>query len=817
MGAKPYRIIGAYDSETCNIHDVIGAKAFPILHQLGLLDCPIEQISADDVESHTNIELYRRTYQLATRLDDLAEGVYDYVPVIVCHNLSFDMWPLAGWLNSHSVRVLAKSRQKPITFTILDDSGNACLVLWDTLVFSQQSLAQMGRDCGYTKAVGDWDYNLIRTPETPLADSELNYAKRDIYALLSWISWFLKRNPDIDPNKLGLNVVTKTGVVRERIKRRYDQVKGAGHKYNAGRYWHYLTKREQPKTDDELFTMHACTRGGFTFIASNCASIPYECDAGRHVYGYDAVSMHPSQMVAHRYPVRFESANPEILDIDFRIIVKTPLDYVLTNFAKPFPVAFNACFRFVNLRLKHGSIFEREGIATLASARFSRGRYELNEDNEQGQRFNDHMTSQGYKDEAVNPVFAFGKLESADVCDLWLTEIEAWILSRVYDYDSASAICGYETGRFERPADIVSLSVMGFYKAKNVYKRARTEYKQNGHISPKTANALTAVNIAPVIIRGMLDGALTDEDIDNGYQAVKADLNSLFGIQATKEYRQSTELTSTGIAYIGDMGICNAPKNPKALYQFGQRIVAWSRLAQVLVIELAEPHIIGVINGDTDSVKFLMDDAKRGALDDALFRYAQALDSAKHENMTRVRSSYARYYDELADIGHYECEFVSSSYCAAWNKAYCTYDVDPRDNQRHFHFTIAGIPARRGLDAFADGLASKGMSFGEICDICLGYNVSYTYSLLKLNARSFPEWLSVYHAPVVDYLGNKCQVTEPCALAIYPMTKVINDTSNPANAQNYARAKRNRNSVNHDAKMLMYDNGNPIIIGFEYD
>ena len=170
MGAKPYKIIGAYDSETTNIHDAIGAKAFPILHQLGILDCPIEQVSADDVESHTDIELYRHTYQLANRLDEIAEGVYDHVPVIVCHNLSFDMWPLAEWLNSHSVRVLAKSRQKPITFTILDDSGNARLVLWDTLVFSQQSLAQMGRDCGYLKAVGEWDYSLIRTPETPLPE-----------------------------------------------------------------------------------------------------------------------------------------------------------------------------------------------------------------------------------------------------------------------------------------------------------------------------------------------------------------------------------------------------------------------------------------------------------------------------------------------------------------------------------------------------------------------------------------------------------------------------------------------------------------------
>ena len=35
---KPYRIVGAYDSETTNIYSPIGASAFPILHQLGFME-----------------------------------------------------------------------------------------------------------------------------------------------------------------------------------------------------------------------------------------------------------------------------------------------------------------------------------------------------------------------------------------------------------------------------------------------------------------------------------------------------------------------------------------------------------------------------------------------------------------------------------------------------------------------------------------------------------------------------------------------------------------------------------------------------------
>ena len=238
---KPfYRIIGAYDSETTNYTENGVVSAFPILHQLGILDgTPVAEITAENVEDHTDIELYRHSFELYERLDAILEARSDFVPVICCHNLAFDMYGLSQWLNRHDVRVLAKSARKPISFTVMNEAGNPGLVIWDTLIFTQQSLERMGNDCGYSKGVGEWDYSLIRTPETPLTLAEVDYSKRDIYTLLAYLGWWIRRNPDIEPSKLALNVVTKTGVVRERRKVRYQNTRGIGRKQNIGRYWLY--------------------------------------------------------------------------------------------------------------------------------------------------------------------------------------------------------------------------------------------------------------------------------------------------------------------------------------------------------------------------------------------------------------------------------------------------------------------------------------------------------------------------------------------------------------------------------------------------
>ena len=798
---KPYKIIGAYDSETSNITKNGMHKAYPILHQLGLLDgTPIEDIGADNVEEHVHMHVYRHAIDLYAKLDELAGETFDYVPVICCHNLSFDMYGLAPWIESKgadTVRVLAKSKRKPITFTIRDEKGNNKLVLWDTLVFSGQALSRMGADCGYTKAVGDWDYTLIRTPDTPLTDEELNYATRDVYALLAWLGWWLRRNPDILPERLGLNVVTKTGVVREIRRVRFDGVKGAGCKYNIGRFWHYLNDKEQPKSDDELYTMHACTRGGLTFVASKSASVPYDLTGtDKTCAGFDATSQHPAQMVSHMYPVGFHETSAEALNYAFRSIGRVTQDKLLDNWQKPFHVAFYAVFEVEGLRLKDGSLFERFGIAPLASARVGKGQG----DDEQFEQFREHAELLGYCDTVVNGTYAFGKLVSAERAFLYLTELAAWELWQAYDFDSVSAVHGYQTRKFVRPSDMAVVSVMQFYKAKNAFKHAREAYYATGTID--NADELKQLGVAPAVVSCMQTGTLSDSEVDSQYLLLKSSLNALFGIEACNEYRRDTVLTSSGIDYVGEFGICNAPKNPKAWYQFGQRIVGWSRIAQICIMQLAEPYIDTVVNGDTDSVKVIIDVASLSALEKSLERYSSALDRAKDIVTLRAKRSYASLYDPLDGIGHYVLEFEADRFCASWNKAYAIQAIDKRDGKRKFAFTLAGIPARAGANDCADYLYRNGQTFEDVCNLMLGYNVTYSHSVVRLNARSFPEWGDSFTGSVTDYQGNTSFVAEPASLALYPMSKTVNDTANAENAGNMVIALQNNQNVNTGRKVI---------------
>lgn len=811
---KPYRIIGAYDSETTNISKGFSKRAFPILHQLGLLDCPIEEVHSSDVEGHVTVSMYRHAVEIYARFDDIAAQELPYVPVICCHNLSFDMWGLSPWLASKQVRVLAKSQQKPISFTILseEDGKTPRLVIWDTLVFAQKSLAYMGDECGYPKLVGDWDYDLVRTPETPLSDEEKAYAAHDIYSLLAWLGYWCRLNPDIDPEMLGRRVVTKTGVVRMRREQRFSKLKAKGTK-SVGQMWMQTNGFNSFDTDEELFTCNAATRGGFTFCSSKNASRVFDFaeDSPYRVYGFDATSQHPSQMVSHMYPQGFEETSGEVLMTCFQIVQCKTLDDVLSHYDKPFPKAFYGLFEFENLRLKEGSCFEKWGVAPLAWARCKPYAVdtELFEDNQQAEEFKVEMSQRGYNDEVLKPVYAFGKLESAGKARLYLTELAAWEVCQAYDFDSVKGISGYVTGRFYRPTDMSVISVMQFYAAKNAFKHARAKYYENEPLD--NIEDLRTYHIPDFVIDGMVHHEIDDSTVESTYLGLKADLNALFGIEACNEYRRDTVLGDTGIEYEGDFGVCNKPKNPKAFYQFGQRVVGWSRIAQIVVMELAAPYIETIVNGDTDSVKMVIRDDNLPEVMQALSRMDAAIDSSKDSVCSRVKWKYPRCYDSLDGIGHYILEFSTRKFCASWNKAYCICEEDKRDGREHMKFTLAGVPVKtgyaqgHGVNAMADRMIAEGQSFGEVCDTLLGYNVTYMNDITGLNARSFPKWADVFAEEVTDYRGETSRVAEPCALCLYPMAKTVNDCGNRENAVNMERALENRPSVHTDSMMISND------------
>lgn len=800
-----YKILGAYDSETTNTSVAGKTLAFPVLHTLGLIKSgvSVSDLDAQNCENLIEIRMYRHAQELYEKLDEIVSTDYGFIPVIVAHNLGFDMYSLSIWLNRcENVKVLAKSARKPITFTVCDAMGSPRLVFWDTAIFAPKRLEQLGVECGYSKG-DEWDYDLVRTPHTPLTDLEINYAKSDIYVILVWLAWWLERNPEISENMLGKNVVTKTGIVRARRKHRFQNLKGENLGRSVGNLWLYRNRCEKPKSDDELFTLLACTRGGFTFIANKSASVVYDqTNTDLCIAGFDASSQHPAQICTKFYPVGFSKAEPEALDLAFDVIKNTSFEALFERFHRPFPVAFYACFEFTNLRPKPGTVFEKFGIFPLADAR-SKAFYD--EDNGDKKNWEEFLEKNKYSDSCFEPVCAFGKIISAKKARLFITELTAFEICAAYEFDQARAISGYSTCKFAKPADMDLLSVMNFFKLKYKFKEAKEIYEKNGFIDQSLASELVSLGLPENFMAKMVSGSAERADIDHYYQNIKADLNAIFGISCSNEYRRNTVLSQDGIAYEGNFGICNAPKNCKVWYQFGARVVGWSRIAQILVMTLCADFAEQIINGDTDSVKFLVKKENIDKIKQKLSKHAHSVDQAKELICARIRAHYPQFYDELVGIGHYELEFEVERFCASWNKAYCV--QKSVKGGYAFDFTIAGVPSvARGdhmcVNLLADHLYAQGMSFAKICDLFLGYNTTYAADVLRLKGRFAPQWGEMFFETVTDYEGVEHLVAEPRAMALKPMTKLINSLAVRANRQNYEIAKRNRESVNAEPVLI---------------
>lgn len=748
--------------------------AFPILHQIGILADGIElkEIFVDNVEEFVSVCTFRHAAEAYELFETFLSSNKEYTPVVMVHNLGFDMYSLAPWLLAHDTSVLARSATKPITITINNAEGKPALVFWDTLGMFAKNLATMGAECGFPKLVGSWDYDKLRTPETTLTTEEKNYAKRDIYVLFAYIGYYMRLNPMLDESALGRRICTKTGVVRYKREQLFGKLWSSKHQKTVGEMWHSHTQKQRAKTNDELWTMQQATRGGLTFTASRWAGIPLDLvGTDMVVAAYDAASQHPAQMVSHWYPQHFEKATPEILALDMELVKRVTLDDLLAKFEEPFCVAFNACIDVEGLRLKKDSVFEREGIATLANARrgWPNGRLK---------RKSDYKDSWGVSEES------FGKLNTADHARLYLTELDWWILNQTYDYEKATPVHGYETGRFCRPTDYAVLSIMRFYKTKQDFKR----FMHTGEITHE---------VEAVLPDYMRRGEADEKEVRSLYQILKSDLNSVYGIEITNEARPDQKLIPRGgIVQEAEQGVENMPSLSKTWYQFGQRIVGWSRIAQVISIMLINKHCEGVINGDTDSLKVLIKRENRRNVEKSLKKYYDALASAKMATCARVEQSFPNYYDQMNGIGRYELEFETEKFYAAWNKAYM-YDACGSAK-----IVLAGIPTDRGeagYEALANTLL-KVCEWSEVCEQMLGFNVTIGSGITKLNDKVIPEFGTWFDGDI-----NGVHVHEPAVLAICPSPKTIGGTLEPENRRNCSITLDNNADVNIKPTYIDWD------------
>lgn len=611
----------------------------------------------------------------------------EVISVFVCDNLGFSMYGLYDVIRRNECRVLAKGQHSPISITIVDEKGEPLVVFLDLNALYDGSVDEFANTKGIDVGL---DY------ESEFSKSDFPKLENRCKCMFGMLSE-LEELDFVDSSRIGINIVTRTGLVREWQRTNVKPIKSDTLSKSVGQFASFIARREQPKSDDELFCYNSCTRGGLAFVSEDSAFKPYDlADSDMVVASFDAISQYPSQIVSHMYPVSFHELSESVLFLMFESVMKTDLHDVLERFACPFRCAFDGLFRIEGLRPKKCSAFERQGIYTL---QYSRCNEQMFVDHEGDMEFTTEFTNMlrqiGYKDEATNAVHKLGKLVSADVCELWLTELEAWILCQVYDFDRVTAIHGFGTMKFVRPSDLSVLSVIGLLDRK------------------------LATNGTPL------------------YESAKKDLNSLYGIEATNEARPICEIGTDGINVGKELGVDNLPRNPKAWYQMGQRVSGWGRAVQAINIMLCDFAGSHIVCGDTDSIKVLVDESRLPDVMDCLKVYGDAYRKAYKFVCKRVIEHYQADVYELEQIGEYRIEYATKLFYAGSMKQYMYLSEDGTLVTK-----LAGMRTRiDGFDNAYQDLANELLrrhSFADVCKLLMGFNVRIDERIAKSFSIDFP-------------------------------------------------------------------------------
>lgn len=822
MKRTQYQLCAVYDTETCNIGEGNKTRAYPIL----FIDNDIrdKDLYNYEIDKDDKVNFYRHEQEYIAKLKEyIAYGeVTKKVPIICAYNAMFDLQPLMWELSQlYKIQANAQSSTNIYTLDLLDkDTEQIKLRFWDTFHLEMGGLKAMGETCGIAKANGDWDYSLIRTPDTPLTELELFYAKRDVQVIPAYLRYLLHANEWLKQDELGSRVITKTSIVRQMARHNIAPIKISkkdGKKLTLSKAFNNQCMAQLPKNFAQYALRKGCFRGGFTFT-----SAAYANTIQRNVASLDVTSMHHTFINGRYTPLDFQIYTTDVLTNMVNEILNTSIQQVLDNYHQPFKNAFHARVTFTNIRLKKGSCFDVWGIGLLSTAKFKKeivAGTDIGNDPRNVAQENETRAF-GYYDTYINATFALGKLYAAESVTVHVSELELWCISRVYEWDKFVVVGGEGTIKWKIPTDYITLQSNILFEMKNDAKFINNNYSFGiPYYLPIPAT------IPDGIAQDLREGTCSEQFLEAWYvSTVKGEFNGIYGTQAQDVYKPSY-MCEDGELYIDEQTKTTAenwdekqPKSCKVFYNYGLRIVGGSRMHLVIALELLYNKLgnrIRVTGGDTDSIKVSCDDdITDDMLIDALKPIAKASKNAIDECMKRMRIQHPTMASKLTGIGSFDIETADKAtkvtrydyHMEVWNKARVSYV------NGHTHITCAGLSRPEGaftIENFIDTLINDGNSIEDVFKNVLGYNVTVSNAICHALQGHKPKATDVFDNDVTDYLGNTYHVHAHESQALYPVNRVLGETSKPTNAKTvaYLRNKYNREIDTADRFLYRTDDG----------
>ena len=209
---------------------------------------------------------------------DFCSMLPDVKIIIWVHNLAFEFQFLCNLFRWKSV--FARTPHKVIKCV---PSEYPNIEFRCTYFLTRLSLANWGLQIGLPKMVGDLDYNILRTPLTPLTEKERGYCERDVLVMHKGISIYRDKYGTLENIPL-----TQTGTVRREVKEMLSK---------DFRYMFHV-KRLVPKDSEEYAMLMKLFAGGYTH-----ANRLYSGKVMRgNIHHYDFASSYPYVMLSEKFP-----------------------------------------------------------------------------------------------------------------------------------------------------------------------------------------------------------------------------------------------------------------------------------------------------------------------------------------------------------------------------------------------------------------------------------------------------------------------------------------------------------------------------------
>lgn len=586
--------------------------------------------------------------------------------IFYIHNLSYEFQWFRKWRTWE--KVFATDDRCPLY--ALDSTGIEFRCSYLLSGYSLKNVAKNLTKYKTQKMVGDLDYKTIRHSETPLTKKEYGYILHDGLVVMAYIQEEIENHRD----NITFLPLTKTGKVRTHIRKLC--LYAGKHHNNTWKFknYHNMMKAIPIVSIQEYEQLKRAFHGGFTHANSLMVNKIYH-----DVYSYDFTSSYPAVLVTEKFPM----GKGELITIHNRKEFEKNL--------KLYCCLFDCYFENIE-----SAIIYEHPISTSKCYKLS------------------NYTSDN------------GRLVSADMCCITLTEQDFAVIRKFYKWDKM--------------------------KIKN-FRRYRKQYLPHD------------------FIRGVLDLYQKKTELKGikefivEYMNSKEMLNSCFGMCVT-------DICRTEIDYMNDtwgklepnmeedIKKYNEKKNRFLCYQWGVWVTAYAmRNLFTAIVELKEDYIYS----DTDSVKFLHLEKHLKYFEEYNKNMDEKLNCAKNFHGFEISRVKPKTKDgKIKPLGYWDYETCYKSFKTLGAKRYMIesyepikYGTDENPVYYNYSLTVSGVNKEYAIpylyEKYHDDILNKFDDGLLIPPQHTGKNI-HTY---------IDEETSGY---VVDYLGKKLSYYEKSSI-----------------------------------------------------